>query len=155
MIVRPAKHEEVNAIFDLTKKFYDESNWKIEINFEKSINTFHYLIDSEDNVFLVVEDNNEITGFAIWGIENPWTIEKIAIDILFYIAPKKRNFNTANKLLNESIEKCKNLGAKIFYTSSTAGFDDNGKNARAYNMLYKKNGFSEIENSKMLFMECK
>jgi hypothetical protein len=56
-------------------------------------------------------------------------------------------------MLDFALELCKDKGAKMLYSSSTGGFDDDGRNARAYNALLRRSGFIEMPESRFLVKE--
>lgn len=96
-------------------------------------------------VMVIAEDQHGLpVGFSLWQLENPWTVEHMALMVLFYVRPHARNLKLASDLLDYSMQLCQDKGAKMFYASSTAGFDDGGANERAFTALLKRKGFKVI-----------
>jgi len=79
-------------------------------------------------------------------------VEKLGIEILFYVRPQCRKSSMAKHMLDFAVNLCKDMGARLLYSSSTAGFDDDGRNARAYNALLRRQGFKELPHSAFLVM---
>lgn len=156
MIIKIAEERDLPYILITIKEFFNESNWFDKMTLcKKNIRKTMIAMHNDPNSLVVVayDDKNGFVGFTLWGLQNPWTVEKIAIEDLFYIRKSARKSKIAQAMLDFSIKACQDKGAKLLYSSSTAGFDDNGVNARAFNILLKKTGFSEIPKSKFLIME--
>jgi GNAT superfamily N-acetyltransferase len=112
------------------------------------------MVDNSNTVLVVAyDDEGKVAGFTIWALENPWTVEKMGLEVLFYVRPEARKSKLAKHMLDFAIELCKDRGAKMLYSSSTGGFDDDGRNARAYNALLRRSGFIEMPESRFLVKE--
>jgi GNAT superfamily N-acetyltransferase len=144
--IRRAKEKDIAAISLCGDEFFEESNWRgLTLSKANIYNTLFSVLSREDFICLLAETEEGFpAGFVIWGIENPWTIEKQAMMSMFYIRKRYRNGKLSTKLLEASIKECKNAGAKLFFSSSTAGFDDNGVNERMFTVLLKRQGFSRL-----------
>jgi len=152
MTVRQATIADLEYLCMEAGRFFCESNFLRCMTFspDNTVYSMAAMIESDEHEVLIIQHEGVDCGFAIWGYDKAWTVERIAIEILFYISPAYRRDGVAKRLLQESVNVCDNAGVKLMYSTSTAGFDDNGVNARAYNMLFKSCGFNEMKNSAFL-----
>ncbi|MCK5607365.1 GNAT family N-acetyltransferase [Candidatus Pacearchaeota archaeon] len=158
MLIREATEEDLPFIAHAGRDFMVDSGWiqNLTLSNENIYSTLLFMVKDPNTVIVAAyEDNGDVAGFTMWHLENPWTVEKIAVEILFYIRPASRNMNIAKELLKSAIELCKHEDARLFYSASTASFNDGGRNARAFNALLRRQGFKEIPESKFLLMKTK
>lgn len=103
------------------------------------------------HVVVLAEKDGVPAGFSVWGINKvTGRLEKEALLTWFYIRKSHRCAEVATQLLDYSIALCKDGGAKYFFASSTAGFDDGGLNERAFTALLRRKGFSVLGSLLML-----
>lgn len=155
MIIKIAEEHDLPFIAHAGREFMAESNWlgPLTLSTENIYRTLLHMIEDPDTVVVVAyDDQGDVGGFTFWGLENPWTVEKVAIEVLFYVRPASRKNNMAKTMLDFAVNLCKDMGARLLYSSSTAGFDDDGRNARAYNALLRRQGFKELPHSTFLVM---
>lgn len=155
MIIKIAEEHDLPHIAHAGRQFMTESNWlgPLTLSTENIYRTLLAMLEDPDTIVVVgYDDNGDVGGFTFWGLENPWTVEKVAIEILFYVRPESRKANMARQMLDFAINLCKDKGARLLYSSSTAGFDDDGRNARAYNALLRRQGFKVLPHSAFLVM---
>lgn len=153
MIIKIAEEHDLAHIMLAGREFFKESNWFDNMTLcDKTIRLTLLAMHNDPNSIVIVayDDECDVAGFALWGLQNPWTVEKIAIEDLFYIRKSARKSKIAQAMLDFSIKACQDRGAKLLYSSSTAGFNDDGKNARAYNLLLRRKGFKELPQSRFL-----
>ena len=158
MIIKIAEYEDLPHVLIAGHEFFAESNWFESMTLcRKTIRmTLLKMLEDENSLIVVAyDDAGDVAGFTMWGLQNPWTLEKIAIEDLFYIRAQARKSNIAKPMMDFAVKLCKDRGAKLLYTSSTAGFNDDGRNARAYNILLKRCGFKELSNSRFLIMDVR
>lgn len=144
--IRLATPEDIAAITHAGRDFFTESNWQgMTLSTENIYSSLAYMLSQPGFVMVIAETPEGLpAGFAFWQLENPWTVELMALMVLFYVRPEHRNASLANSLLDYSLTLCKDKGAKMFYASSTAGFNDGGKNERAFTALLRRKGFSVV-----------
>ena len=141
--IRQATPEDIAAIAHAGRDFFAESNWHgLQLSSERIYSSLAYMLSNENFVMVLAETAQGLpAGFSFWQLENPWTVELMALMVLFYVRPDHRNAQVANGLLDYSLQLCQDKGAKMFYSSSTAGFNDAGANERAFTALLKRRGF--------------
>lgn len=146
MKIYQAGIEDAAIVHHCGKDFFKESNWgHMTLDPDRIRESLIHILTNQSFIVVVAVDDNGIpAGFVIWSLENPWTIEKQALMVLFYVRPEYRTGGTASKVLDLSLDLCKNAGAKMFFSSSTAGFDDGGVNERAFTLLLKRRGFKGL-----------
>lgn len=149
MDIRLATFQDLAPLRIALEEFYESSNWLGKLSFcaDHARDALLHMFYDEFSVVAVAMDGERVVGFGLWGLENPWTIERVAIEILFFVSPEYRNAQVSASLLRLSLDECKKLGAKAYYSSSTAGFDDEGVNARAYKMMLGRAGFVPLPQS--------
>lgn len=109
-----------------------------------------YVAD-ENYIVALAESDGIPAGFCVFGINKvTGRLAYEALMVWFYIRPAHRSLQVANALLDYSIALCKDKGAKFFFASSTAGFNDGGTNERAFSALLKRKGFSVLGSVLML-----
>lgn len=157
MIIREAQKNDLAHVSLLGSEFLEESNWlgTLTLDKDKIYSTLLHMYNDPNHILAVAFEEEgtsykRLQGFTMWSLENPWTVEKIAIEILFYVNPEYRGKNVAKPLLDFAVNICENKGARMLYSSSTAGFDDDGRTARAYNILLRRAGFKELSESRFL-----
>lgn len=146
MKYRKATLEDAALVVHCGRDFFRESNWgHMTLDDDRIRETLIHMLTNDAFIVCVAETDEGIpAGFVIWCLENPWTVEMQALMVLFYIRPQYRSGGTASNLLDLSLELCQNGGAKMFFASSTAGFDDGGVNERAFTLLLKRRGFDGL-----------
>ena len=143
--VRFATKADIQKAVEFGYQFHSESSYRdMKFSFDNAFYSLEYMIDAEDFHVLVAECDGTIVGLYIFGVENPWTIEKVAMCVIFYIDPQHRGKACACALLDKAEEICNNDDIALFYTSSTAGFDDGGVNERAFTGLMQRYGFKNV-----------
>jgi GNAT superfamily N-acetyltransferase len=156
MIIKKAETGDIPYIAHAGREFMQESNWlgPLTLSTDNIYKTLMHMVNDPDSIVIVAYDDDvNVAGFTFWGLENPWTVEKIGIEILFYVRPQCRQGNIAKAMLDFALNVCQDMGAVMLYSSSTAGFDDDGRTARAYNALLRRRGFKELPSSSFLVKE--
>lgn len=155
-MIEQATSDDIADLGILGLSFFEESPFAskgMTLCPERIVMTLTAMLASPEYIILLCREDERIVGFAIWALDASWTKEPIAIEVLFYMHPEYRRRSLSKGLLQASIDACYNAGARLMYSTSTAGFDDNGANARAYNMLFQSCGFSIMPNSSFLIRE--
>lgn len=110
-------------------------------------------IASPNHVVALAEVDGVPAGFCVFGVGKvTGRREYEALMTWFYVRKSHRSGHLATELLDYSMKLCKDKGAKYFFASSTAGFDDGGLNERAFTALLRRNGFSVL-GSILMFRE--
>lgn len=149
--IRLATPDDVAALSLIGEKFFIESGWvkNLTLSKENVYGSFLAMIEDPDYFVIVAyTDDGELGGFMVVGLGNPWTVEKVAIEELFYVSPFEAGRGVAKIMLDYSEQLCKNEGAKLFYSSSTATIDETGRAARGFNILLRRNGWAEIPHAR-------
>ena len=97
-MIRPATHEDVDAIVELGASMHHESNFSpIAYHAGHTAEFIHRLIDSDDG-FAVVADRDGVVGFML-GIAYPAWFgngqDKVASDLVLYVRPENRKGTSA------------------------------------------------------------
>jgi GNAT superfamily N-acetyltransferase len=154
-IIRLANLSDMPYLMWEAMGLFAESNFNGKLTFSphNTSESFYEMLQCDSYIILIASKDGVDCGFCIWAIDKSWTLEGIAIEVLFYINPEYRGGQISKMLLQESIKMCDNKGVVFMYSSSTAGFKDGGINARAYNMLFGSCGFSVMPQSNFLIRE--
>jgi len=156
MLIKEATLEDLAAIAHIGGKFFVESGWIKNLTPSKE-NTYKSLLAMmEDPDYCIVaayDDEGELGGFVMAGLGNPWSVEKVAVEELFFTNPNGSGYGIAKPMLDFIEDMCKTKGAKLFYSSSTASIDDDGKAARGFNILLRRNGWAEIPHARVFMKE--
>lgn len=125
------------------RSFFEESLYRVmKYDPEKAeISFLSMMMDSDFELLVAFTEEDEVAGYSVFAFENPWMAEEVALGVLFYVMPEHRRSQCSQMLVDAETEICQNRGAKLSFTSSTAGFADNGCNEIAYTRLRKRNGF--------------
>ena len=103
------------------------------------------------HVVALAEVDGTPAGFCVFGVNKvTGRLEYEALMTWFYVRKSHRCGMMATQLLDYSMKLCKDKGAKYFFASSTAGFDDGGLNERAFTALLRRKGFSVLGSILML-----
>ncbi len=108
-------------------------------NFKNTIKTYQSAM-----LGFAAFDKGACVGFIIFNINKDYTEEYIAELAIMYIREDYRKFEVVNELMERCDTRMKYLGAAGAYIESTAGFDDGGKNARAFRMWGRRFGYFPI-----------
>ncbi len=154
-MIRRAEEKDLMQLVQCAKEYVTESGFFNGLHFDedKALTSIAVRSLSEDCVACVAVDGDVVLGVVSANIDASWTREAIAFEEIFYIRPEHRNARVAIKLCDFFIKECKMQGAKKIFSSSTAGFDDNGKNANAFTKLLKRFGFKEIKGGCVLIKD--
>jgi len=154
-MIRIAEIEDVPYLGRECINLFAESNFNGKLTFSphNTVESLYGMLQGDGYIILIASKDGVDCGFCIWAIDKSWTVEGIAIEVLFYINPEYRRGGISKALLQESIKMCDNAGVVFMYSSSTAGFKDGGINARAYNMLFGSCGFTAMPQSTFLVRE--
>lgn len=123
MIIRNMKEKDIPQVCMIEKETFSKS-WK-DHDFLASIN-------SEDNIYLVAEEDGEILAYCgLWGVIEEGHINNVAV------VKSHQKRGVAYKMLKELIERGRKKGLESFTLEVRVG------NVNAIN-LYKKLEFKEI-----------
>ncbi len=150
MIVRDATIEDVKALEEMAKKFYEYSEFeKIGLKYDRETveNLMTGLIHS--GVLIVLEEDSIILGM-IGGGDGPWMADKsqkVLMELFFYIDERARGKSAHRLLMNAFIKKGRVRGDQ-FVTVGTIP-----KREKAIQRMFSGFGFKHIESQ--LSMEVK
>lgn len=139
--VRCAK--EAKRLVEVGRVFFHESLYR-DLQFcAKTLETtfLTMMSDSDYHVLIAYDENDNIAGYSAFAFERNCSVEEVALSVWFYVLPEHRTGRCSQMLVDKEIELCQNRGARKMFTSSTAGFADNGCNERAYTRMRKRNGY--------------
>ncbi len=137
--------EDIEASAELAAEFHAESH---QAQFSTyAPNKFKETIEAiKQNAFgYMAFDKEKCVGFLIFNISTEYIEEWIAELAIMYIHKNYRKFQVADELMEKNLallNRCKS--AVAVYIESTAGFDDGGKNARAFRFWGHRHGFKPI-----------
>lgn len=142
--VRCAK--EAKRLADAHEVFFNESLYR-DLDFCRETTEQAFLammLDSDFHVLVVYDEDQNIAGYSAFAFERNCSKQEVALGVWFYILPEHRRGGCSQMLVDKETELCQNRGARKMFTSSTAGFADNGCNERAYTKLRQRNGYAVL-----------
>ncbi|MCK4918312.1 MAG: GNAT family N-acetyltransferase [Candidatus Pacebacteria bacterium] len=146
MKIRKAKKEDILSILKLVEKMVDfhyaiDKIYKPYKEYKELEKYFKSLINTKDNILVVVENENKIIGFLEGGIEkasNDVMFDKIGTINNIFIEEKFRNKGIAKKLLKYIFEYFKSKNIEYIQIST----DARNKVGKEF---WKKNNFFEYQ----------
>lgn len=151
--IRPATAEDIAALAICGREFDEEGGvyTRTPLIDEELYQDLAHYVACPSHVVVLAELDGVPAGFCIFGISKvTGRREYESLMTWFYVRPAHRSAQVANRLLDYSLTLCKDKGAKYFFASSTAGFDDGGLNERAFTALLRRKGFSVLGSILML-----
>lgn len=128
--------------FDKEGGIYDKTE---ALDTETFYQDIYAYIQDPNHVVVVAYDGVVPVGVSVFGIGKVFGRKSFeAMMAWFYVRKDYRNLSTANQILDYSVNLCKNKGARYIFASSTADFNDNGRNERAFTALLKRKKFKSI-----------
>lgn len=141
MTIRNLRQEDLYDVLHLCKKFYKKAGFEDlgKLNQEKTLNYLVSLLNNTETLCKVVEEDNEIEGFAAFAlVESPFSDSVIGYEIFFWLNTK--NPFTAKKIIKEYEEWAKQKGCIAVRFGSIAALEDE----KFINFITKQ-GFSKKE----------
>lgn len=138
--------EEASRLATAHETFFKESLYR-DLTFDRwrTEECFRQMMDDFDtHVVVAYDDKNTIVGYNVFTFDRNCSIQEVAMGIWFYVMPEHRNRQVSQMLLDEEEKICQNRGIGLSFTSSTAGFSDNGRNERAYTRMRVRNGYRQL-----------
>jgi GNAT superfamily N-acetyltransferase len=141
MQIRRATLDDLDAIIDLTRPYFDESFYAEYMTYSElgCRRSFAKMI-RESNVFLV--DADGLVAMAAVRITNTFYVQAEADLEFFYVMPEYRGTGIARFLTEICTDFAKRSGARVMYALSGSGME--GKNDKLWVNLWKKNGFDVL-----------
>lgn len=141
LYTREAKKNDIDEIFMLCYEMHKEGFYqKIPIDKVKLIDFLFNKICHKNSLLIVLVDNDKLIGFFIGDIvEYFFSLEKFAIDTIFYIIKPKRKSFGAIKLLQAYFNWANSYNIKEICLTST-----NGVETEKIEMMYRKLGFNRV-----------
>lgn len=154
-MIRLVEEKDLQQIMELGKDYMRESVFYDGIDFDEgnAWDSIYYRFLSEDNITCVAVDGDTVMGFVSLNIDTSYTKQKIAFEEIYYIAPKYRRGKVAIKLCDFFVEQCRINDVVKIFTTSTAGFDNEGHHSNVFTRLLKKFGFVEIKGGCVLIKD--
>jgi len=150
--VRLAEKNDIPAIIKMGEKFYEESNFeKGGYDAQRFDEIVNFMMWDGEHFILIAHVDEKPIGFLIFDVSRHYTRYLVSCMFLFYVDADHRKHNAGMALLSAAREIAKEEGSKYFYVSSSAGFEDGGRNERALISLYKRMG--AIENGVFMRVE--
>ena len=138
-MIRLGTKDDIPEIVRMGSKFYDESNFEVGgYDAEQFAFVLNHLFQVNSHHCLIAETDKPI-GFIIFDMAKLYTKYYVAHMLLMYV--EDRTQGAGKKLIQAATNYAKENECKYFYGSSSAGFNDNGKNDKALQYMYEKQGF--------------
>lgn len=142
-IFRFLEEKDIPALVALGQRFFEESEFPSfstysPENFERVL---RLSIDSPVFVTLVFTPEGTPEGFLSFHLDNPYTVEPLALGFLFYVVPEYRKTPAGRILQGMALEYAKGCGAVAFYGGVMSGIEAARKTMPN---LYRKLGFEDL-----------
>lgn len=140
--VRAANLADVAIIVQLGRQLHANSAYADKgFSDAKAKSVVAMMVDSETDCALVAEDNQQIIGFFLGGVNYEWfSDDLLGFDYSVYVIPEKRNGRTAIKLFKTFEAWAKSKGAVRIHVGITTNINIEG-NRRFYHFLgYQDSG---------------
>jgi len=140
-----AGYDEMDAILDLSERFFVESNYADHLTFDR-IKLRSNLFCAWQNrprdfiTFVLMTDEREPAGFAHVRREDVFTVECVGELYQFYILPNHRGRGAARMLRDACQVRFDAWGCRISYVECGSGLDA-GKNDKLFFNLWGKIGY--------------
>jgi len=140
--IREACEEDISALVDLGEAFYKKSNFE-EGGYDSPQLAYILTLGiyDENSVLLVAEIDDEVVGFVACDIARYYTTFPVSHMFLFFVKEGYAKHQVGSKLVEAKDAIVKNKGCKYTYSSSSAGFDDQGHNDRGLELMYSRLGY--------------
>jgi GNAT superfamily N-acetyltransferase len=142
-IFRFLEEADIPALVALGQQFFAESEFPKFATFSPE-NFERVLRQSLDNpVFatLIFAPEGTPEGFLSFQLDNPYTVEPLALGFLFYVAPAYRKTPAGRILQGMALDYAKGCGAVAFYGGVMSGIETARKTMPN---LYRKLGFEDL-----------
>lgn len=140
--IREAREEDIPVLVDLGEEFYNKSNFE-EGGYDSPqlAYTLTLGIHDENSVLLVAEIGDKVVGFVACDVARYYTIFPVSHMFLFFVKEGYAKYNVGSKLVEAKDAVVKSRGCRYAYSSSSAGFEDEGHNDRGLELIYKRLGY--------------
>lgn len=144
-LVVEAGYDEMDAIIDLSQKFFDESNYGGHVTFNPEKLRGNLFIAWRNRprdfiTFMLVSSYGEPSGFAHVRRDDIFTDENIGELYQFYVLPSHRGTGGSRALRDAVEEQFQLWDCKLKYVECGAGLDD-AKNDVLFFNLWGKIGY--------------
>lgn len=134
----------ISEILRMGALFYDESNFeKGGYDPEQFEHILSVMMEGDSHHIIMALSFETPVGFIIFDISRHYTKYNMACMYLLYVDKDQRVYGAGAELIRKATQYCKTMGCKYFYSSSSAGFDDGGRNEKVLRNIYKKQGFED------------
>jgi GNAT superfamily N-acetyltransferase len=142
-IFRFLEERDIPALVALGERFFEESEFPgfstySPENFERLMRRS---IGDPGFVTLIFAPEGAVEGFLSFQLDNPYTVEPLALGFLFYVAPAYRKSPAGRILQGMATAYAKGCGAVAFYGGVMSGIEAAQKTMPN---LYRKLGFEEL-----------
>lgn len=151
LVVRQSTELDLIRIAKLGEHYVSEAKHHDSVGFDPEFAVIggSLALRDENQLLLIASEDNEACGF-LWGctMRLPWSANEIAVDLVLYVSPSKRNGRAGLKLIREYEAWAKSRGVHQVRLSVVSGLDSD-RTAE----LYERMGFTCIgtQHSKELF----
>jgi GNAT superfamily N-acetyltransferase len=138
MQIRRATLDDLDAIIDLTRPYFDESVYSKHVTYSE-VNcrrSFARLIN-QSNTFVI--DADGLVAMAAVTITTTFYVQSEADLDFFYVLPEYRGTGVARLLAQACTDFAKQSEARVMYSCGASGME--GNNDKLWINLWKKNGF--------------
>ena len=154
-MIRLVEEKDLFQIHAMLRKYMEESKFYNNMDFDSDAALdFVWFKFLQENPFTAVAvDGDTVKGFVTASIAKPFHKQPVAFEEMFYILPQYRRSKDVIKLCTFFIEQCRIRGAVKLFSTSTAGFDNDGHHASVFTRLLKRLGFVEIKGGSVLIKD--
>jgi GNAT superfamily N-acetyltransferase len=140
MSIRPATHDDVQAIVQLGHELFAESpTWsRLDLCELRLSETVVQLIDSEDGFAWVAERRGEVVGCMLGLVDQHWASNaRVAQELVLMLTAEARGGMLAVRLITALVAWAQVRGAKVLHVGTSTGIADERVAG-----LYERLGFS-------------
>lgn len=145
MEIRFVEEKDFQQVYEMTSKFFAESNFLSELSAdpESVYNLVRAASLREQLVGWVAEDNGELIGMlAVVIVPSPFNSNVIVADeMVWWVNPVHRK-SLGNKMLNTAIDYCRNRGVKFFVMKY---IHDGSVSIDKIQKVFSRKGFDTVE----------
>jgi GNAT superfamily N-acetyltransferase len=135
---------DIPEIVNLASRFFAESNFSERLHEDKAKHTatLQEFIDNPYVAsFIARGDDDELLGYIHIYCQNDYTEERIGEMYQMFIKPEARATGVSRGLVTAAVEQYKKWGCKRAYAEASPGFNDDGRNVKLFENLWRKQGY--------------
>lgn len=142
---RAAVADDIVDLVCMKRSYFFESSYRnYTWRFDKAWDFFVNALADPDTDVVIVERGGQPAGYGVISYDSSFMDEEIVVVSYLYIMPDHRQKQCSQMLLDFVLKLCEHRNVQAIYASNTAGFSDNGANARAFSMMMTRHGFQQF-----------